>query len=198
MLGSLPGRGSVAVNRQKLAEAVRIFLDGVGDAVRGEDLARTPERVARAWADELLSGYAIDPRGIITWEPVEGEQGLVVVQKIDFQSVCLHHLLPFTGKVSIAYLPAQRQTGLSKLVRLVDCLSRRLQIQERLTSQILEIIVETLEPRGAACMLVARHECLSCRGVRRPAARVVTLRTQGACADPPYRDETMRLLEAAG
>src|SRR5262249_22728267 len=170
-------------------------LGALGEPVTREpDVARTPERVAEAWANELLSGYAQEPAGLVTWEPVEGEQGLVVVQDIDFQSVCVHHLLPFTGKASIAYLPAARQAGLSKLARLVDCLSRRLQLQERLTAQILDAVVRTLAPRGAACLIQAEHQCMSCRGVRRPNARVVTVLAHGACAEEPLRSETMRLL----
>src|SRR5262249_7933028 len=103
--------------------------------------------------------------------------------------------LPFTGHAGIAYMPADRQTGLSKLARLVDGLSRRLQLQERLTSQILEALVEQLRPRGAACLLVAEHQCMSCRGVRRPGARVVTLRTYGACSEAPFLDEALRLIQ---
>src|SRR5262249_46283199 len=173
-------------------------LGALGERVRSEhDSARTPERVAEAWANELLSGYAQEPAGLVSWEPVDGEQGLIVVQDLDFQSVCVHPLLPFTGKASIAYLPGGRQAGLSKLARLVDCLSRRLQLQERLTAQILDAVVKTLAPRGAACLIEAEHQCMSCRGVRRPNARVVTLLAHPACGEEPLRGETMRLLAPA-
>jgi GTP cyclohydrolase I len=185
------------VNAKALEEAVRAFLEALGEPVLSEDIARTPERVAEAWANELLSGYAQDPASLLTWEPVSGEQGLVVVQDIDFQSVCVHHLLPFTGKASIAYLPEGRQAGLSKLARLVDCLSRRLQLQERLTAQILQAVSVSLRPRGAACLIEAEHQCMSCRGVRRPNARVITVLAHGACAAEPVRAETMRLLAPA-
>ena len=186
------------MNAAALQKAVAAFLEALGEPVRSEtDLARTPERVAEAWANELLSGYAQDPRAILTWDEVEGEQGLIAVQAIDFQSVCVHHLLPFTGKASIAYLPDRRQAGLSKLARLVDCLSRRLQLQERLTAQILDAVVAALSPRGAACLIQAEHQCMSCRGVRRPNARVVTVRAHGACTEEPLRGETMRLLAPA-
>jgi len=184
------------MNRQRLEEAARLLLDAIGDPIRGEEIEKTPRRVADAWADDLVSGYSQEPREILTWTPVEGEQGLVVVRKVDFQSVCVHHLLPFIGWASIAYVPDRRLAGLSKFPRLVDCLARRLQLQERLTSQILDTVVSVLEPRGAACLLVAEHQCMSCRGVRRPAARVVTVRAHGACDRPPLRDETMRLLQS--
>jgi GTP cyclohydrolase IA len=187
------------VNRERLEAAARMLLEALGASVQGEDLTRTPERVAQAWAEDLLSGYAVDPHEVLTWDGVEGDdQGLVVVRGIDFQSVCLHHLLPFTGTAGIAYLPDRRLTGLSKLARLMDAFSRRLQIQERLTEQVLSELVSALQPRGAACLLAAEHQCMSCRGVRRPAARVVTFKAHGACAAPPLREEVLRLLDRPG
>jgi GTP cyclohydrolase I len=183
------------MNRRQLEAAVRQFLDALGEPGRPPELEKTPARVAQAWAEELLAGYGTDPLEQLQWEPAEGDHGLVAIRDIDFQSVCLHHLLPFTGQASIAYLPDRRLAGLSKFPRLVDCLSRRLQLQERLTHQILDTIQQVLQPRGAACLLVAEHQCMSCRGVRRPSARVATVAVRGDCSVPSLRAEVMSLLD---
>lgn len=186
------------MNREEMEQATRRLLAAMGRDIAGDDIAETPSRVAEMWADELLSGYATDPVGVLTWQPAGGEKSLVVVRDIEFTSVCMHHLLPFTGVAGVAYLPAERLCGLSKMARLVDCLSRRLQMQERLTTQILDAVVRALEPRGAACLIVATHQCMACRGVRQMSARVATVRFHGECEAPPGRDEVLRLLDAGG
>jgi GTP cyclohydrolase I len=182
------------MDRRRLEEATRMLIEAMGDSAAAEDVRETPARVAEMWEQDLLSGYASDPQAELTWEPAAGERSLVLVRDIEFTSVCMHHLLPFTGRAAVAYLPEDRLCGLSKLVRLVDCLSRRLQMQERLTSAIVDAIVSALRPRGAACLVTAVHGCMSCRGVRQPGASVVTLRLAGDFERPEARSEIVALM----
>ena len=163
------------MDRARMIEGIRVFLEGIGERFPGDDLEATPERVARAWQDELLSGYGDDPVRELTWTEVDGVAGLVVVRDIRFASVCVHHLLPFAGVAHVAYLPSRRLAGLSKLGRVIDAHSRRLQIQERLTAKIVETIDAALEPRGTVVMLEAEHTCMTLRGVRKESSRLVTI-----------------------
>ena len=183
-------------DRAALEAAVRALLEAMGPAVAGEDVAATPQRVAELWADELLSGYAVDPVACLAWEPAGESRSLVVVRDIAFTSTCLHHLLPFSGRAAVAYLPGERLCGLSKLVRVVSALSARLQIQERLTVQTLRAVDKALQPRGAAVVMSAVHECMSCRGVRQPGASVVTTAFSGDCEREPLRGEVLSLMTA--
>jgi len=180
-----------------LQAAVRAFLEALGPGIDDEELARTPERVARAWADDLLAGYAVDPAGEMTWSPVPPGAGPVVVRRVRFASVCVHHLLPFFGFADVAYLPAERLAGLSKIGRVVDAHARRLQTQERLTAAIVATLVEALEPRGALAVLSAEHTCMTCRGVRKDHSRLLTLASAGVYDDPVPRREILELFGAA-
>src|SRR5262249_42560950 len=144
------------------------------------DLRRTPARVASAWADEILSGYAADPARILGTAFASRDRGMVVVRDIPFVSVCVHHLLPFHGTAHAAYLPARRIVGLSKMARLVEALARRLQLQERLPRQIAAALDAALGPAGTACRVEAEHLCMSMRGARTRGARVVTTAYTGA------------------
>ena len=135
------------MNREKMAEGIRAFLDGIGERFDGDDLERTPERVARAWAEDLIAGYDSAPERELTWSPAPPDTGLVLVRDVGFASVCVHHLLPFVGVANVAYLPGDRLAGLSKIGRVVEAHARRLQIQERLTSSILGTLTDVLEPR---------------------------------------------------
>ena len=181
-------------DRAALAAAVRALLAAMGPAIRGEDVSATPERVADLWAGELLAGYATDPLDCLAWDPAGESKSLVVVKDIAFTSTCLHHLLPFSGRAAVAYLPGDRLCGLSKLVRVVTALSARLQIQERLTMQTLRAVETALQPRGAAVLCSAVHECMSCRGVRQTGASVVTTAFGGDCAREPLRGEVLALM----
>ena len=125
---------------EKMAAGIRLFLDGLGQRFDGDDLERTPDRVALAWSEDLAGGYAVDPRGELSWTAVRSELGPVVVRQIRFTSVCVHHLLPFFGNAHVAYLPGQRLAGLSKIGRVVDAHARRLQTQERLTAAVVETL----------------------------------------------------------
>jgi GTP cyclohydrolase I len=187
------------MDRSKLEQAVRLFLEGLGlDGMRRE-LARTPERVARAWAEEIVSGYAVDPDDVLTYSAVEPGLGPVLVRGISLASVCLHHLLPFFGVAHVAYLPDRRLAGLSKIGRVIDAHARRLQTQEELTRAVVETIQRRLEPRGAIALLEAEHTCMSLRGVRKETSRMLTVATSGLYAsDPEERAQILDLLNGGG
>lgn len=166
------------------AEVTRI-LQFVGEDPAREGLRETPGRMARALL-EMTSGYDDDPKAILGRVFHESYDGAVVLRDVEFWSLCEHHLLPFHGSVSIAYLPQDAIVGLSKLARLVHCFARRLQVQERLTQQIAQAIEDHLQPKGVAVHVSAKHQCMSMRGVRAPA-------TTDTCAyRGTYRNEADR------
>ena len=183
------------MDRERMEQAVRSFVEAIGERFDGDDLAQTPARVAKAWHDDLLSGYAADPDLELTWTEAPGRSGLVVVRDVRFASVCVHHLLPFVGVAHVAYLPDRRLAGLSKLGRVVDAHSRRLQIQERLTADIADSIDRVLRPRAALVMLEAEHTCMTLRGVRKERSRLMTVAARGQYdTDPGARREALDLL----
>jgi GTP cyclohydrolase IA len=154
-------------------DAVRRLLEWVGEDPTREGLLDTPKRVAKAWR-EMTVGYAEDPGSVLgTTFDVACDQ-LVAVTGIEFVSLCEHHVLPFTGVASVGYLPGERVVGLSKLGRVVDTFSRRLQVQERMTAQIAEAIQEHLAPQGVAVVVRGQHSCMSCRGVRKRSEMVTS------------------------
>jgi GTP cyclohydrolase I len=166
--------------REQAEEAVRTLIAWAGDDPRREGLLETPARVVRAF-----SGYAQDEGLILakTFREVGGYDDIVIVRDVPFSSHCEHHMVPFIGKAHIAYLPRDGVVGLSKLARLVEVFSRRLQTQENLTAQIVHAINEHLKPRGAAVMLEAEHMCMSVRGVRAHGATTFTQRFSGVFAE---------------
>jgi GTP cyclohydrolase I len=169
-------------------------VSGIGEPDLRRDLARTPERVAKAWSGEILSGYRADLSRILATLDNSSEQGMVVVRDIAFVSVCVHHLLPFYGTAHVAYLPDGRLAGVSKIARAVDALSRRLQLQERLSRQIVEALHSALRPLGVACRMEAEHLCMTIRGARNRGTRVVTSAYTGAFRkSPSLRMEFLRL-----
>jgi GTP cyclohydrolase I len=181
----------------RMEAAIRAFLEGLGERFEGDDLERTPARVARAWSEDLVGGYAVDPAAGLTWTPVKPGAGPVVVRDVRFTSVCVHHLLPFFGYASVAYLPGDRQAGLSKIGRVVDAHARRLQTQERLTAAIVGTLEEALAPRGVIALLRAEHTCMTCRGVRKEESRMVTMTSSGVYRDDPAaRREILHLFDA--
>jgi GTP cyclohydrolase IA len=187
------------VNRAKMEEGIRLFVEGIGGRFQGDGLETTPERVARAWCEDLVAGYALDPDEELTWSAAAAGTGLVVVRDMRFASICVHHLLPFVGSAHLAYLPAQRLAGLSKLGRVVDGHARRLQIQERLTAEILGTLVRRLAPRAAAVVLEAEHTCMTLRGVRKEGSRLVTSAFWGEWeTDAAARREVLGLLAPLG
>ena len=179
----------------KMEAGIRLFLEGIGERFAGDDLDATPKRVARAWVDDLVSGYACDPSAELTWTEVPQGAGLVLVRDVRFASVCVHHLLPFSGIAHIGYLPERRLVGLSKLGRVLDVLSRRLQVQERLTADLVATIDRALAPRGALAVLEAEHTCMTLRGVRKEGSRLVTVAATGIYdRDAAARRDVLSLL----
>lgn len=174
---------------------VRALLAALDPEPEREGLLRTPERVARALAF-LTKGYAEDPRGVINGALFTEEYSeMIVVKDIDFYSLCEHHILPFVGKAHVAYLPRQRIVGISKIARLVEVFARRLQVQERMTTQIATTISEQLEPLGVAVVLEAEHLCMRMRGVEKQNSTVVTSAMFGTFRErQETRDEFMTLI----
>jgi GTP cyclohydrolase I len=169
----------------KVADAVTAILKAVGEDPQREGLLNTPNRVARAY-DELLVGYKIDPRSLLNGALFDVTYSeMVVVTDIDFYSLCEHHMLPFVGKAHIAYIPDKKVVGLSKIPRIVDVFARRLQIQERMTRQIAEVIDELLNPLGVAVVVDGLHMCMTMRGVKKANARMRTSALLGTFADNP-------------
>ena len=179
----------------KMEAGIRLFREGLGERCVGDDLDKTPGRVARAWVDDLVSGYATDPAVELTFVPAPAVCGPVLAKDIRFASVCVHHLLPFAGLAHVAYLPADRLAGLSKLGRVVDALSRRLQIQEHLTGSIAATLESALAPRAVLVVLDAEHTCMTLRGVRKEGSRLLTYAATGLWAsDVAARGEILDLL----
>ena len=193
MKGSARSRGN-RPDRAGMKRAISLFLRASGAPMSAADRARTPERVAEAWAGELLGGYAADPVGELTHEPAPPRAGMVVLRDIVFHSICVHHLLPFFGRAHVAYLPGRRIAGLSKVARVVDVLARRLQVQERLTEGIVEALERGLRPAGAACIVEAEHLCVASRGVGKEGVRIVTSCFSGSLARGKLRQEALGLL----
>lgn len=174
---------------------MRAFLEGIGRARLGDEFESTVARVTETWCDELLRGYAEEPAAILTPIPIRPGRGWVVARDLPFASLCVHHLLPFFGRAHIVFLPGRSLVGLSKLARLVDCFSRRLQMQEALTRQVLEALTRHLRPRGAAVLLEAEHLCMSVRGVRSQGSRVLTAAFSGSLErGAGQREAVLRLL----
>lgn len=179
--------------RAEAEAAVRTLIRWAGDNPNREGLLDTPARVVRAY-EEFFSGYDQNPEDILsrTFEETQDYDEMVLVKDIDLQSHCEHHMVPFVGKVHIAYLPDKRVVGISKLARVVEVYARRLQIQEKLTAQIARTIEDVLKPRGVAVVVEAVHQCMTTRGVRKPGAKTVTSQMLGAFrTDPALRQEAL-------
>ncbi len=175
--------------------AVRELLLAIGEDPEREGLRDTPARVARSYA-EIFAGLTQSPAEVLSTTFEMGHDELVLVRDIEVFSTCEHHLVPFHGVAHVGYIPANdgRVTGLSKLVRLVDVFARRPQVQERMTTQIAEALVEQLAPRGVIVVVECEHLCMAMRGVRRPGARTVTSAVRGQLRDPTTRAEAMALV----
>jgi GTP cyclohydrolase IA len=179
--------------------AVRTLLAEIGEDPAREGLARTPERVRRMY-DELTAGYHVDPDALMNGARFDVDYDeMVVVRDIEFFSLCEHHLLPFIGKAHVGYLPKGRVIGLSKIPRIVDMYAQRLQVQERLTVQVADFLMERLEPKGVGCVIEATHLCTMMRGVRKQEATMVTSSMVGTFRrDARTRAEFMGLIGKAG
>jgi GTP cyclohydrolase IA len=170
--------------REQAETAVRTLLRWAGDDPDREGLRDTPSRVARAY-QEFFVGYDVDPVALLerTFEETDGYDEIVLLRDIRLESTCEHHMAPIIGRVHVAYLPHRRVVGISKLARVVDAYSKRLQIQEKLTAQIANTIQDVLEPRGVAVVIEAAHQCMTTRGVHKPGVTMVTSRMLGAFRD---------------
>lgn len=166
------------VDERRIEQAVLSIIEAIGEDPKREGLVGTPRRIAEMYA-ELFMGIGVDPREELTVSFEEGHHEMVILKDIPFYSMCEHHLLPFYGVVHIGYIPKGRVVGASKLARVVEVLSKRPQIQERLTTQIAETIVEALDPDGVAVVIQAEHMCMTLRGVKKPGSNIVTSAMRG-------------------
>lgn len=180
------------MNRKELiAELIR----SLGEDLEREGLRETPRRADEAWG-HLFSGYGKKPADVLTVFQNEGYDEMILVKNIEFYSHCEHHLQPFFGRAHVAYIPREKIIGLSKLPRLVEIFSRRLQNQERLTTQIAEALQELLDPKGVAVVLEAKHFCMMARGVEKQLSEVSTSALKGLFKkNPPTREEFLRLIK---
>ncbi|MFH0796006.1 MAG: GTP cyclohydrolase I FolE [Candidatus Omnitrophota bacterium] len=183
------------MDKKKIMRAVRLFLEGIGENPARPELVETPKRIANM-AEELFAGIGKEPKTALEVVFIEEYNELVLIRDIPLYSMCEHHLLPFLGKAHIAYIPDKhRITGLSKIARVVEILSRRLQLQERLTSQIADTIMKTLKPKGVMVVVEAEHLCMTMRGVKKPGSRAVTSVMRGIFLnDARTRNEALNLI----
>ena len=190
---------SARPTREAAEAAVRTLLLWAGDDPDREGLKSTPERVVRSY-EEFFAGYGTDPVELLarTFEEVEGYDEMVVLKDIRFESHCEHHIAPIIGKAHVAYLPASRVVGISKLARLVEVYAKRLQIQEKMTAQIANTLDEVLRPKGVAVVIDAAHQCMTTRGVHKPGVSMVTSRMLGAFRDDPTTRREFLAMIAGG
>jgi GTP cyclohydrolase IA len=178
-----------SLDREKIMAAVRSMLEAIGEDPDREGLAGTPRRIADMY-EEIFQGLEIDPIEYLSVGFEEKHKEMVILRDIPFSSVCEHHILPFVGKAHVGYIPAGRIVGLSKIARVVEAYARRPQLQERLTSQIADTLVEGLSPRGVGVVIEAQHFCMIMRGVKKPGSTMVTSAMRGIFkTNPPTRSE---------
>jgi GTP cyclohydrolase I len=185
------------MDKSKIERAVSEILQAIGEDPKRKDLLNTPQRVAEMY-EEIFSGMKQDPEKELEVLLDQKHEEIILLKGISLYSVCEHHLLPFSGKAHIAYIPrGGRVTGLSKLARVVDILSKRPQVQERLTTQIAEIIMSKLKPQGCMVVIEAEHMCMSMRGVKKPGTLTVTSAVRGVFkTNEKTRSETLALIRA--
>ena len=170
------------VNEEKVREAVKLLLEGIGEDPDREGLKDTPDRIARMYT-ELMAGYDDKPSNHLS-RTFQAENNEMVLEKdIVFYSMCEHHMMPFFGKAHIAYIPNGKVVGLSKLARCVETYARRLQIQEKMTAQIADALMEELKPQGVMIVVEAEHLCMTARGVKKPGSKTTTVVTRGAFSE---------------
>ncbi|HEX6923045.1 MAG TPA: GTP cyclohydrolase I FolE [Bacillales bacterium] len=187
---------SVAVNHEKIEQAIKMIIEAIGEDPEREGLLDTPKRVARMY-EEVFQGLEQDPREYFATIFGEDHEELVLVKDIPFYSMCEHHLIPFYGVAHVGYIPkGGKVTGLSKLARAVEAVTRRPQLQERITSTIADSMVETLTPNGVIVVVEAEHMCMTMRGVKKPGAKTVTSAVRGVFErDAASRAEVFSLIK---
>jgi GTP cyclohydrolase I len=182
------------VNRDKIKEGIKLLLEGMGEDIGREGLMDTPERMARLY-EEVLKGMDENPREHLSKTFSSTYDGLVVEIDIPFYSICEHHLMPFFGKAHVAYIADGQVVGLSKLARTVEVFARRLQIQEQMTEQIANAMMDILKPKGVIVMIEAEHLCMSMRGVKKKGSKTVTMAVKGVFQeDSCLREQFFRML----
>ena len=194
-----PG-GPMGFDAEKVRRGVRLILEGVGEDPDREGVVETPRRVADMYR-ETLAGIGRDPTGVLSVVKGAGHDEMIMVRDIPLYSMCEHHLTPFSGRAHVAYIPNEdgRITGLSKIARVVDLLARRLQVQERLTTQIADALDAALEPKGVFVVIEAEHLCMTMRGVKKPGSGTVTSAVRGRFrSDARTRAEAMSLIRPGG
>nr|WP_187698510.1 GTP cyclohydrolase I FolE [Paenibacillus alvei] len=185
----------VDANREQIEHHIKEILRLVGEDVEREGLLDTPARVTRMY-EEIFAGYEVDPRDALGVAFDENHEELVIVKDITYYSQCEHHMAPFFGKVHIGYIPSGKIAGLSKFARLVEAISRRLQVQERITSEIADIMDEVLKPHGVMVVVEGEHLCMCARGVKKPGSKTVTMATRGSFrTDAAQRAEFLSLIK---
>lgn len=185
------------MDKKKIEDGVRLILEGIGEDISREGLIGTPKRVADMY-EEIFSGIGMDPKAALGSQFDENHDEIILVKDIPFYSVCEHHLVPFVGKAHIAYVPNRsgKIVGLSKLVRVLDVVAKRPQVQERLTTIVADAIVNKIKPRGVIVIIEAEHLCMSMRGVKKPSTLTVTSAVRGLFRDnPASRAEVMSLIK---
>jgi len=189
------GRARPAYDTQRVQRAIREILLAIGEDPDRDGLRETPARVARAYG-EMFAGLHMRAEDVLTTTFDLGHDEMVLVKDIEVHSTCEHHLVPFHGVAHVGYVPSAdgRITGLSKLARLVEVYARRPQVQERLTSQVADALMQILEPRGVIVVVECEHLCMSMRGIRKPGARTVTSAVRGQLRNPATRAEAMSLI----
>ncbi len=184
------------MDEKKIMEGVKLILEGIGEDLNREGLVRTPERVAKMYMD-ILGGTGVDPEKKIHLYTTCNKDEMIILKDIPFFSMCEHHLLPFFGKVHIAYIPKNNKVaGFSTLLEVVDLLSKRLQIQERLTTQIADFIVKMIDPLGVLVIIEAQQLCLYMRGLKKTGVKTVTSAIRGVMENAATRSEALSLIES--
>lgn len=183
------------VDKEKVEYAIRLLLEGIGENPERPGLVDTPNRVARMY-EELLAGYEEDvQKHLMKTFPAQNSE-IVIEKDIQFYSLCEHHLLPFFGKVHIAYIPNDKVVGISKLARTVEVYARRLQIQEQMTTQIADALENNLSTKGVMVMVEAEHMCMTMRGVKKSGSKTITVATRGCfLSDPTLKETFMNLIK---
>lgn len=183
------------MDQEKIKKAVQLLLEGIGEDINREGLKDTPDRIARMY-EEIFEGYEKEPSEVLSKVFSVNSREMVLEKDITFYSMCEHHMMPFYGKAHIAYIPKDKVVGISKLARTVEVYARRLQIQERMTGQIADAIMENLECEGAMVVLEAEHMCMTMRGVKKPGTKTVTVAARGCFKDnEDLRDQFYSLLK---
>ncbi|MBN2482949.1 MAG: GTP cyclohydrolase I FolE [Candidatus Omnitrophica bacterium] len=184
------------MDKEKIAKGAKLILEGIGTDVKRKDMVNTPQRVADMY-EEILAGEHRDPSKELDIFLEQKHDEIILIKDIPLYSLCEHHLLPFVGRAHVAYIPDKQITGLSKIARVVDMLARRLQVQERLTTDIADVIMKRLKPKGVMVVIEAEHLCMTMRGVKKPGATTVTSVVRGVFrSNRKTREETLSLISS--